>query len=236
MAAACGPSAPQKRYSMPKPRQTGRPANLIQAGPVQPLRPSIWPGCAARSPSAGPALPVPGPPAPAPAPVRPAHNAPRRRVAPGAAAPTDPPAGACVAPSAPSLPKPRICTEMIDGCDWRAVRERLASLSAEAAAAPDAALAELSAEVLTAAVTGTPLLLPWAWMLAALTTCSAAVDVARAAHAGLARIDRAQRRDQVHVAARHFRNRIQRGDARAPPASAAPSPLAQGIVVAARRV
>ena len=52
---------------------------------------------------------------------------------------------------------------MIDGCDWRAaLRERLASLSAEAAAAPDAALAELSAEVLTAAVTGTPLLLPWA--------------------------------------------------------------------------
>ena len=64
---------------------------------------------------------------------------------------------------------------MIDGCDWRAaLRERLASLSAEAAAAPEAALAELSAEVLTAAVTGTPLLLPWAWMLAALTTCSAA--------------------------------------------------------------
>ncbi|CUI49648.1 Uncharacterised protein [Achromobacter xylosoxidans] len=51
---------------------------------------------------------------------------------------------------------------------------RAASFSAEAAAALDAALAELSAPVFTAAAAGTPALDPCAWMLAALTTCSAA--------------------------------------------------------------
>ncbi len=51
---------------------------------------------------------------------------------------------------------------------------RAASSAAWDAAEP-AALAEVMAPVLTAAVTGTPLDLPWVWMFAALTTRKAAM-------------------------------------------------------------
>ncbi len=73
------------------------------------------------------------------------------------------------------LPKPRICTLITDGWLRRASSWLLRITSCAAwLALLAAALAEASALTFTDASTGRPLLSPCTWMLAALSTCSAA--------------------------------------------------------------
>ena len=65
---------------------------------------------------------------------------------------------------------------MMDGRFWRADACCCRVISCALCVADDAAeLAEVSAPVFTVAVAGMPLDSPWTWMLAALTTCSAAM-------------------------------------------------------------
>ena len=179
MAAACGPSAPQKRYSMPKPRQTGRPAraalSTIKPGRFSPFgRQSGQVALLGLRQPAQLCLSQVHLPQHLHRCVRRimrrvgARGARRGRASRSAGGRLRRALGALIA-EAQNLHRDDRRLRLARRCASGSPRSRPRPPPRRRRRA-----GRTGAEVLTAAVTGTPLLLPWAWMLAALTTCSAA--------------------------------------------------------------